>query len=254
MRETATPGDSPMRETTTQGDSPMRETTTQGDSPMRETTTQRDSPMRETTTQGDGPMRETYHPQPLRPSSLRITTLTHVIPAPIHVIPVPIHVILAKAGIHPAASNCRRTAPIQPSTEIDTIRQSPTNHNENSCPRVTHARVRGNGHPPSRHSHTHSRHSRTHPRHSRTHPRHSREGGNPPRCVQLPKDSTLPAVDGNRHNPTESDEPQRKLVPAREATAFHLILLAWLAPRTQQVGLSSIPVPIPSFPRMETFE
>ena len=26
-----------------------------------------------------------------------------------------------------------------------------------------------------------------------------------------------PAVDGNRHNATESDEPQRKLVPARDA-------------------------------------
>ena len=163
MRETTTQGDSLMRETTTPGDTPMRETTTQGDSPMRETTTPGDTPIRETTTQGDSPMRETYHPQSLRPSSLRMTTLTHVIPAPSHVIP-------AKAGIHPAASNSRRTALLPPSTEIDTIRQSPTNHNENSCPRARQRR-------------------------------------------------------------------------------FHLILLAWLAPRTQQVGLSSIPVPIPSFPR-----
>ena len=31
------------------------------------------------------------------------------------------------------------TALLPPSTEIDTIRQSPTNHNENSCP---HARAR----------------------------------------------------------------------------------------------------------------
>ena len=92
-------------------------------------------------------MRETYHPQPLRPSSLRITTLTHVIPA--------------QAGIHPAASNSRRTAPIPPSTEIDTIRQSPTNHNEYSCPR---ARQRSS---PVPNDHAHSRHSCTHPRHSR---------------------------------------------------------------------------------------
>ena len=33
------------------------------------------------------------------------------------------------------------TALLLPSTEIDTIRQSPTNRNENSCPRV-HARTR----------------------------------------------------------------------------------------------------------------
>ena len=118
----------------------MRETTTQRDTPIRETTTPGDTPMCETTTQGDSPMRETYHPQPLRPSSLRITTLSHVIPAPSHIIPAPSHVIPAKAGIHPAASNCRRTAPFLPSTEIDTIRQSPTNHNENSCPRARQRR------------------------------------------------------------------------------------------------------------------
>ncbi len=34
-----------------------------------------------------------------------------------------------------------------------------------------------------------------------------------------PRRDGPPAVDGNRHNPTESDEPQRKLVPAREALA-----------------------------------
>ena len=65
------------------------------------------------------------------------------------------------------------------------------------------------------HDHTHSRHDHTHPYHSRTLPRHSRVGGNPPRCAQLPKDSTPPAVHRNRHNATESDEPQRILVPAR---------------------------------------
>ena len=55
-------------------------------------------------------------------------------------------------------------------------------------------------------------------------PRHSREGGNPPpRCVQLPKRRPPPTVDRNRHNPTESNEPQRKLVRAREATAFRFL-------------------------------
>ena len=31
--------------------------------------------------------------------------------------------------------------PLPPSIEIDTMRQSSTNHNENSCPRVTRARA-----------------------------------------------------------------------------------------------------------------
>ena len=197
--------------------------------------------MRETTTPGDTPMRETYHPQPLRPSSIHMTTLTPVIPAPTHVIP-------AKAGIHPAASNCRRTAPIQPSTEIDTIRQSPTNHNENSCPRVTHARVRGNGPLPSRMTTlSHVIPAPTHVIPAPTHVIPAKAGIHP--AASNCRRTAPPDVDRNRHNTTEFDEPQRKLVPAREATAFHLVLLAWLAPRTQQVGLSSIPVPIPSFPR-----
>ena len=58
-------------------------------------------------------------------------------------------------------------------------------------------------------------HDHAHPCHSRTRPRHSRVGGNPPRCVHTPEKTTPPAVDRNRHNATESDEPQRKLVPAR---------------------------------------
>ena len=91
-------------------------------------------------------------------------------------------------------------------------------------PPTTSPAVPPHDHTHPRHDHTRSRHDHTHPRHSRTHPRHSRVGGNPPRCVQLPKDSTHPAVDRNRHNATETDEPQRKLVPARaharEATAF----------------------------------
>ena len=49
-------------------------------------------------------MRETYQPPTISPPALRTTTL-------------------------PAR---RRSS--QPSTEIDTMRQSPTNHNENSCP------------------------------------------------------------------------------------------------------------------------
>ncbi len=36
-----------------------------------------------------------------------------------------------------------------------------------------------------------------------------------------PPHDLTPAVDGNRHNATESDEPQRKLVPARDARARH---------------------------------
>ena len=49
----------------------------------------------------------------------------------------------------------------------------------------------------------------------------------------------LPTVDGNRHNATESNEPQRKLVPARarEATAFRFLSLsAWIAPRSQGIN------------------
>ena len=91
------------------------------------------------------------------------------------------------------------TAPLSPSTETDTIRQSPTNHNENSCPRVTHA-------------HTHEL---PRLRHSRSLPRHSREGGNPPPCVQTPKETPPPALYKIRHNPTESDKNQQKFVCAR---------------------------------------
>ncbi len=40
----------------------------------------------------------------------------------------------------PHDHNLEETALLPPSTEIDTIRQSSTNHNENSCPRV---RTRG---------------------------------------------------------------------------------------------------------------
>ncbi len=65
------------------------------------------------------------------------------------------HVIPAKAGIYPrCVQTLEETALLRPSTEIDTIRQSPTNHNENSCLRVharTRARGRGNGVPFSRH-------------------------------------------------------------------------------------------------------
>ena len=46
-------------------------------------------------------------------------------------------------------------------------------------------------------------------------PRHSREGGNPPRCVQLPKDSTPPAVYKIRQKSTESNRIQQKFVCAR---------------------------------------
>ena len=107
-------------------------------------------------------------------------------------------------------------------------------------------------HTPTRHSHTYSRHSRTQPRHSPTQPRHiphpptsfprRRESKHP--CIALDRteptyyhrtmttqrnhvpgrhlairnpQSAMPqlAVDRNRHNATESDEPQRKLVLAR---------------------------------------
>ena len=37
----------------------------------------------------------------------------------------------------------------------------------------------------------------------------------PPRDRTPGATALTPAVDGNRHNATESDEPQRKLVPAR---------------------------------------
>ena len=37
----------------------------------------------------------------------------------------------------------------------------------------------------------------------------------PPHDHTLGATALTPAVDGNRHNATESDEPQRKLVPAR---------------------------------------
>ena len=62
-------------------------------------------------------------------------------------------------------------------------------------------------------------HDRTHPHHSRTLPRHSREGGNPPPLrPHSRRDSPLLAGYRNRHNATESNEPQRKLVPARAHT------------------------------------
>ena len=72
-------------------------------------------------------MRETYQPPTTSPAG----------PPHDHTPPI----IPAKAGIlHPAASNSRRDGPLSPSTEIDTIRQSPTNHNENSCARVRQRR------------------------------------------------------------------------------------------------------------------
>ena len=47
------------------------------------------------------------------------------------------HVIPAKAGIYPrCVQTLEETALLRPSTEIDTIRQSRTNHNENSCLRA----------------------------------------------------------------------------------------------------------------------
>ena len=42
---------------------------------------------------------------------------------------------------HLAICNHQSTMSLPPSIEIDTMRQSPTNHNENSCPRVTRARA-----------------------------------------------------------------------------------------------------------------
>ena len=38
-----------------------------------------------------------------------------------------------------------------------------------------------------------------------------------------PQETDSLAVNRNRHNPTESNEPQRKLVRAREATAFRFL-------------------------------
>ena len=46
----------------------------------------------------------------------------------------PVYVIPAKAGILPCVHTPEATALLPPSTEIDTIRQSSTKHNENSCP------------------------------------------------------------------------------------------------------------------------
>ena len=42
---------------------------------------------------------------------------------------------------HLAICNHQSTMSLPPSIEIDTMRQSPTNHNENSCPRVTRERA-----------------------------------------------------------------------------------------------------------------
>ena len=141
------------------------------------------------------------------------------------------------------------TALLPPSTEIDTIRQSPTNHNENSCahareafppvipakagiyplhirptpiviPAATHRTIKiafdktepayysGTMITTRNHNPRRQPHARNTPTSNHLHRRpsarpHSRSDGPPP------------AVDGNRHNPTESDEPQRKLVRAR---------------------------------------
>ena len=78
--------------------------------------------------------------------------------------------------------------PNPPSTEIDTMRQSSTNHNGNSCPRARRppvARLQPNAFVPhSSLSFPYSTPSVPSPSsvllcHSRTHPRHSHEGGNP---------------------------------------------------------------------------
>ena len=63
-------------------------------------------------------------------------------------------------------------------------------------------------------------------RHSRTHVIPAK-AGIPPLHPHSRSDGPPPAVDGNRHNATELNEAQRKLVPARahEATAFR-----WISP------------------------
>ena len=84
----------------------------------------------------------------------------------------------------PCVQTPKETAPLLPSTEFDTMQQSPTNHNENSCPRVTHAH-RFSSRSCVNVSLVPARDARTHARataptsfpHSL--PRHSREGGNP---------------------------------------------------------------------------
>ena len=117
---------------------------------------------------------------PVRPRS-RSTAPSHVIPTPTHVISCTRPRHSREGGNLPLRPNSRRDGPLPPSTEIDTMRQSPTNHNENSCPR---ARATAPTHVTSRTLPHHIPHPPTSypaPSHviSHTLPRHSREGGNP---------------------------------------------------------------------------
>ena len=134
--------------------------------------------------------------------------------------------------------------PNPPSTEIDTIRQSPTKHNENSCPRVAHTRARGNGFPAPNHvipvpshvipakagifraPHLTKQNSRTilninlirprpnhNPRSQSCNPQSSipnHQSSIPNHQSSIPQ----PAVDGNRQNTTECHKMQRNLVRA----------------------------------------
>ena len=128
---------------------------------------------------------------------------------------------------------CNHQFPNPPSTEIDTIQQSPTNHNENSCPRVTRARARGNGFPAPTPTPSYVIPAGC-PRHSRTLPRHSREGGNPPRQTkphphnpqspiinpQSPIINLLPASHLTKQNPRTTLDPwplQQNHTPRRQS-------------------------------------
>ena len=113
------------------------------------------------------------------------------------------------------------TAPAGPPHDHTHPRHSP--HSPTSFPTLTHVI------PTLTHviPHTHPRHSPHSPTsfpHSPTSFPHSptsfpRRRESPPLCPNSRRDSPPPAVDRNRHNETEFDEPQQKLVPARDARA-----------------------------------
>ena len=172
--------------------------------------------------------------------------------------------------------------PNPPSTEIDTMRQDSAEYNENSCPRGhAHARARHSRHGGRRWVVQRPRGRGAPPRHSRTlstsfpHPPTSfprrRESARPCDATGVPFLSQSPraaradtklAVDGNRHNATEFYEPQRKLVPAREASLCCASPAQCVRPAlkpvipilnpVRPVPTHVIPVPTTSFPHPPT--
>ena len=89
-----------------------------------------------------------------------------------------------------------------------------------------------------RHDHTHPRHSCTHPRHDRPRLRHSREGGNPPRCIHTPKETTLLPPSTNSTKPDrilQGSTETRARTRTRGNRRSVSFLSAWIVPRSQRI-------------------